>query len=400
MNKTFVVVSTYVDSIIKEQQPDVKFLIFNTLQELSAYIETTPIRANTLYITSETLQPMVNTALNFLMGMLSNPFLSIDKVEYITEKGSKEIISVKYITEELGLTNWNIIPGSLTREFISGLISGTLRSDEIAPTRKAVFRQRRSDYVADRMSNKKSLDEKYLSDEEDLADIPDEQLIPITPMEIEESCKVITIAGLPMQERTVFSFVMAQYLAHSGKTLIIEKDFEYLTLSDMAVKANITFVRVDIAELYRNAKDVFRFLRNTNERLIVVSCHQKSDYNYSFVCNLMYNNLANILSYMVVESDLHEVATSTDYIAVLPNNIVDIIKTSELLPDNYRSNASFVGVNMRNVKEVSILNSEAMTLIVKDLLQIAEEMTVPVVNIRSLKLGGEAHDLRMLIKDR
>lgn len=398
MSKVVVVVSTYVDNIIKEQQPDVKFILFNSLQELGNHIETTPIRANNLYLTKEVLEPRVNTSLDYLISMLNNPFFVVDKVEYITDKGSSEIHSVKYIIGEMNLSTWRISEGRMTREYVSGLITGTLRSEDVIPNRKAVYRQRRSEYVAERMKDKKSLDAKYVSDEEDLTDVPDEKIIDITPMAIDKVCKTITIAGLDIQERTAFSFLMAQYLSHSGKTLIIEKDFEYLTLSDMITKAKISYARVDIKELYANPSEVFRFIRNTREGLITLTCHERSEYDYSFLCNLVYNNLADTLDYLVVESALHEVSTSVDYITVLPNNIVDVIKTTESLPDNFKEQATFVGVNMRTLPELGINNTKVMTEIVKDLLQVAQGITVPIINIRSLMLGGEAHDLRMLIR--
>lgn len=400
MNKTVIIVSTHVDVIIKEQQPDVKFILFRNLQELSAYVENTPIRANTLYITRETLLPAVNTSLNFLMTMLDNPFLAVDKVEYITEVDSVEINSIQYVIEDLGITNWRITKGALTREFVTGIISGTLQSDEITPMRKAVYRQRKDVYIKDKLKNKESLEESYLSEEDILSDIEDEEVTPIVPMQVEEVCKTVTIAGLDLEERTVFSFIMAQYLSFSGKTIIIEKDFEYLRLSDIASKSNTVYVKIDVEELFQNTEEVFRFIRNTNNKLIVLTCSQRSDHDYQFLCNFIYNNLVDSLSYLVVESDMKELNLYSQYVTVLPNNIIDVIKTIEQVPDNFENNAKFVGISMKNINELKILDSDALTVIVKDLLQVSYDFEVPVLNISSLKLGGAAHDLRMFIGSR
>lgn len=400
MSKTVIVVSTYVDSVIQSQQPDVRFLIFKSLIDLHGYVETTPIRANTMYITAEVLGRSVNTSLTMLLNMLENPFLRVDSIEYITEANSPELIFVKHMLEELQVDKWKTIIGYLTREYITSLITGTLKTDDIVPVRRAVFRQRRSDYVAERMKRRSSLEDNYPTAEEELAEVPSVELIPIPLMDIEDVCSITTVAGIPSQERTVFSFIMSQFLAFEGKTLIIEKDHEFLTLSDIASKSGVVFVRIDIQNLYVNPQEVFRYIKSSSERLFVLTSSRRGYFDYSFICNLMYNNLANTLKHLVVESNLNEVASSTDYITVFPTNIVDILKTIEELPDNYKEGSEFLGVNMRNVQELSVVNTEALTLIIKDLLQLNELKQVNIVNIKSLKLGGEAHDLRMLIKSR
>ena len=91
IRKSIIVISELVDSTIREYQPDVEFLIFRSIEELSEYIQTTPIRADCLYFTRDTIpDSALNTNLTFLMSMLDNPFLGVNNIYYLTEDGSPE----------------------------------------------------------------------------------------------------------------------------------------------------------------------------------------------------------------------------------------------------------------------------------------------------------------------
>lgn len=128
MARTIIVVSALVDATIREGQTDTTFILKHTMEELAEHIESTPVRADYLYFTQETI-PHTNTTLNYLVKMLENPFLKVDKVCYITEKGAKELPSIHYIVEEKGFDNWEIVEGYLTREYVTGVITGAMRTD-------------------------------------------------------------------------------------------------------------------------------------------------------------------------------------------------------------------------------------------------------------------------------
>lgn len=111
MARTIIVVSALVDATIREGQTDTTFILKHTMEELAEHIESTPVRADYLYFTQETI-PHTNTTLNYLVKMLENPFLKVDKVCYITEKGAKELPSIHYIVEEKGLTIGRLLRGT------------------------------------------------------------------------------------------------------------------------------------------------------------------------------------------------------------------------------------------------------------------------------------------------
>lgn len=79
MAKYMVVVSSYIDATIKEQQKDITFYLFKTLEELDEYIQKTPIRADTLFFSRDAI-PLANTSLNYLVAILERVFFKVDPI--------------------------------------------------------------------------------------------------------------------------------------------------------------------------------------------------------------------------------------------------------------------------------------------------------------------------------
>lgn len=394
--RNFIIVSTKIDILIQEQIPDANVQIFRSVQELGEYIEINPLRGDTMFITRDVLGQSVNTRLTQIFNYLENIFLKVDKVEYITEVNSDEIPSIEFIIEDRNIENWQVhqVEG-LTREKVTGLISGTLKSDDIVPKRKAMYRIRRSEFIKSNMD--KSGDEMetpFLSEEELLEEIPDVLPEVALPSEVHTQAQIKTITGLDTKERTMFSLLFAQYLSYSEKTLICERDFTYLRLTELAHKMRIQHLAVDIEDLFVNTQETLAKIRNTTRKLIVITAKNKCDYSYNFVISLLYANLKDDITYLVKENDLHEVAESASYITCMENTIIDIIRTCELLPNNYSTNAKFVAIDTTRIKEMSIPNSEALGHVISELLQI-EAPYVPIYKISSLR-GGNTAGLRVL----
>ena len=137
--KSIVVLSGLVDSTLKEYQKDVTFFIFKTLEELDEYVTHTPIRAETLFFTRDAI-PQVNTSLNYLVNILDRVFFKVDNVIYITEPDSPELKSIDFLIKDIGMSNWEVITGALTREYVTNVINGSARDDFTNTKRKAVYR--------------------------------------------------------------------------------------------------------------------------------------------------------------------------------------------------------------------------------------------------------------------
>lgn len=392
--KNYIILSTYVDSLLQEQMPDIGIRLFTNLSELAEYVDRNPLRADSLFITKEILEPSINSKIALLLELLSNPFLKVDTVEYLTTPGSDELISLDFILQDKEITNWNIYPTEMTREKVSGLISGTLKSDDVEPNRKAVYRVRRDEFIRRGLEgNEEEMELPFESEEEFLKDIPDERPEMSIPSQVSPVCEIHTVAGLDNQERTLFTFLIAQYLSHTDKTIVVEKDFKYLRLTEIAKKANIPFMDITVQDLYERTEEIIAQIKNTSRKLIVITCYTKSDYDYNFICTLLYANLKNDVTHLVKENDLYEVSESSKYIVCFSNNVIDIIKTCELLPNNYTTSARFAALETTTVKEMTVPNSKALSIIVADLLQVPEP-EVPVFTIKSLR-GGNTSGLRM-----
>ena len=128
MTKAIIVISSYVDVSVQEVQKDTQFFMFKTLEELDEYIQHAPIRARTMFFSKDAV-PLANTSLNYLVSLLEKVFLRVDNVVYITETGSPEIESVKFLIKDRGFDNWEIVQGALTREFVTGVVNGSGRDD-------------------------------------------------------------------------------------------------------------------------------------------------------------------------------------------------------------------------------------------------------------------------------
>lgn len=396
MARTIIVISALVDATIRDGQSDTTFILKRTMEELAEHIETTPIRADYLYFTQETI-PRTNTTLNYLINMLENPFLRVDKVCYITERGAKELPSIHYIIAEKGFTNWEVVEGYLTREYVTGVITGALRNDTFNKKRLALYRVPRSAYLQDRIKNRNALEQAYLDDEHLLKDVPAVEVPEPSISETEEVAPIIHVAGLETNERTALAFLLAQYLSLEGKTLIIDKDTEYHTLSEMVTKSGVACRNITVTEFFNNPAQTLELIKTCPERLVCITALERINYSYAFLCNVLYNSLSTKISFFVREDDLSEAPLTVHYIVAVPASVIGILKTSEQLDDNYVHLMRFVGVNLWDLPETKILNGNTMTIMLSDLLE-TKVYDTPILNIRSLKIGGEdGYDLRSII---
>lgn len=395
MSKTIVVVSTHIDSTIREQLPTDKILVYNDIEELRGFIVTTPIRADLLYLTKDVLGNAVNSKLSILMEMLGNPFLSIKEIVYLTQAGSKELISINYMIEEYGYDNWTIQYGQLNREYISSLISGTLRSEDVTPRRRAVVRVNREEYVKQKMKEG-SPDEKFLVEEDEFSEIPTEEVPEPQVSEVPKHCRIQTVSGVKSEARAVFCVLLAQYLSFNGRVVLLEGDLDYLTTTNYLHSSSVKYLKVEISELYSNPKETLKAIHKSDERIILVTDTTRSGYSPIFVSNLLYNNLKDRVEFMVFEKEFEELAPTTKYITVVQNEMAKVLETAETIPLSFKGQTRFAIINDTSYKEAQVRNSKQLKTILSDLLQ-EEEIELMVLEIKSLRLGGEVHDLRMYV---
>lgn len=397
MSKTIVVISSLIDSTIREYQTDVNFILFNTIDDLDKYIKTTPLRADSLFFTRDTI-PYENTSLNYFATMLENPFLAVDKIIYITEKNSKELASVRYITTVKGFANWEIIEGFLTRQYVSGIINGTLRTDTMSARRKAVYRVPREAYINNRIKSTDSLESSYIDDEKYFQNIPDETPTVETPPERESDCEIIHVVGDDCDERTIFAFLIAQYLSFRGKTLIIERDIEYHLLSEYVTKSKVDAYILEMEDVLQNPTKAIENIKRSSSQLICVVSTSRIRYSYAFIVNVLYNNLVSSVHYLVREDTFEEVPNTSPYVVAVPTTLPGILQACERIDPVFAHYANFVGINLKSLPEIRLNNSKAMGTIISDILGV-EKVNSIILNVSTLKIGGESgYDLGSILR--
>lgn len=395
--KTIVIISTLVDATIREYQPDVDFKIFRTIEGLAQSLEENPIRANTIFFTRDVLGQNVNTSLSYLMNIVeNNDFLTVDRIIYITENNSPELVSYNYLVEEYELDNWEVIHGSLSRAFVTEIINGTFREDTFNTKRKAVYRTPRADYVKQQLRNKDSLSEEYIDDDNDLADIPDEEIpTPIQPIR-EDILKYVYIGGNRCRERTAFALLSAQYLSMSDKTIIVESDNDYHLLSEFATKAEIDAYYISMTEIYEDAYRAVENIRKSDKNLIIVTCIDRISFNYRYTVSMLYYNLLTDLKFFVVESEIDNLPQNNFTTIVVPSTITGILSVGEKVDKSLLPFCNFISVNLNDLPETHVNSGIVVSSILNDILSV-NNIICPVVTMSSLRLNGQAYDLGIIL---
>lgn len=398
MTNAVVVVSGIVDATVQEYQKDVKFYVFKTLEELDEYIQHTPIRAGTMFFTRDVL-PLRNTSLNFLVDILDRVFFRVDHIIYITEPGSDEIESVQFLIEDQGYTNWEIIKGALTRDYVTSVINGSARDDFTNTKRKAVYRIPKESYVRNRTRQSEIMGEEvYKDDDEQIQEMPDEKMPVYVPPEREVTCQCYDIVGDNNIERTAFTFIMAQYLSTRGKTFLVERDWEYHTLGECCTKSGVQCGIFYIDDLMADPRYTLERVLDCQEKLVVFLCRRKFKFNYSFVFNLLYSKLIGKFTYAVREDIYGEEPTEGKYTVVFPNTMVGLLKMCQLINISFIKYTKFVAVHMDTLKELRLPTGASMRVLIEDVLNTKDITSVELVSISSLKMGSNVtYDLRSVL---
>lgn len=392
-NKTIVVVSGLVDATIKEYQPDKEFKIFKNVEGLGEYLETNPIRAELLFFTQDVTGNAPGSTFTYLKDIVTtNDYIAVDRVIYITEDNAPEISSLKYLMDSYELENWEIITGKLHRSFIQEVINGTFRDDNYDVNRKVVIRKPRADYVKQQLKQHPTLQADYVSDEDDLKDIPDEVIPEVQVEERIATLNKVYISGLPTQERVAFSLLAAQYLSRTDKVILIESDPEYHLVTEYVTKSAIDCLQVSMTQLYDNTEVALDLIRNSMENLVIITCVDRIKFDYRYITTLLYYNLLSDFDYMIMECDIEELPHAVPVTVVVPSTITDTLAVGQLIDKSMIPFVKFVGVDLKYLPEVHVNSGLVLGKILDDILT-ESNLQCPVITISSLRLGSTAYDL-------
>lgn len=391
------VVSSIVDDSIKSLVVMYDITIFGDFIKLENYILNTPCIVNTIIIT-ETELPFVNHNMQKLADMLHAPFLRLTgKVIYLIGKDTPKDTVEKFLKDyELDVT---VYQDDLNLEFISGVISGANRYTDEEETEIVTYRMRAGEYQQQLLIKKYESDgDVYENDEDNLSEIDPIREPDVQIPDAVELTKVHYIIGENSYDRTLFAWIFAQYLSRTGKTIIVEPDFEYHTLTDMVFKSVVNYVYIDIQEFLDTPEDVIRRVTLSYDNLIVFGIKRKKSYDYNFVLGLITSALDHTVENIIKEGNFKMAPHSYPYIIVSGATAPAVLRTiSKLEYDLDPATTKWVGMASKNIGQGNLSTQE-----LRDILTITTEhdkLTSEVFEIHGLNFGGgkELYDLRSFV---
>ena len=220
------VVSSSLDETVKSQISLYDITLFRSLTEFEKFVNTTPVVIDTLVFTTN---EVAFTASNMqrVQAILSSPFIKLTgSVLYLVSENYNIKVINEYLTDK-DLNNWVVYQGDLTVKYVMNMISGEGRDSTEAQLEVVTYRQRASEYVREHnLSESFSDDIHYTTDDEELAELPKEEEPELLNPTALNQTEVDYMVGDSF-ECTLFSFLVAQYRALTGKTVIVERDWEY-----------------------------------------------------------------------------------------------------------------------------------------------------------------------------
>lgn len=385
--KMFIVASN-VDDSIKSSTPIYDISIFPHFLAFEEFINTTPIVLGSIVISEREL-PFTNTNMAKLLDLLSAPFLRLTGqcIYLIGEETSKDVVGS--FLDDNQITTIICYQGDLSSRFISEIVSGSARLADETETEVITYRMRASEYaVSQNVKRYESDEEGYITDEESLSVIPPMEEPEVQVPSVDILTSIYYVVGKPSMERTLFTFIEAQYLSLTGKTLIMESDVRYHRLTDMAMKSAIDFEYYDVEDICCNPSSVISQIKNSVTKLVVVGCKNRYVYDYDFMIDILVSNLTGWVDFFVKECDYSQTPYGQYYSVVCADTVPDILECcNSLAYDIDETMVEMVGVRT-SAKTPLNCNSSEMTDICRLVLD-KPGLVCQVVEANGINLKGD-----------
>lgn len=382
------IIASNVDDSIKGITPIYDITVVPTFLEFEEFIDSTPMKIGTIIISAKELQ-FTSVNMERLINTLNKDFLKLTgKCLYlIDESMNKDVIS-NYL-DEASARRVLCYQGDLSMSFISDIVDGTGRESDESEVEIVTYRMRASEYVQNQQIKKYETDEdKYETDEDSLTGIPtvEEPKTIIPSVDITTTCYYVV--GANSIERSLFSFLEAQYLALSGKVIFMESDVTYHTLTDIVTKSNVDYEYYDVEEFKVNCYGTLDKIKMSQSRIIFVGSKRRTKYDYDFMYDILLSNLDKNIDYFIKECDFDQTPYGEYYNIVCEDTVPKVIECiNSLCYDVDPKYASFIGVRTRDLSPINI-NSSEMTDLVRILLQ-KENLVAEVVSAYGINLKGD-----------
>ena len=382
------IVSSSIDDSIKASTPVYDIILFPNFVKFEDYINETPCVVSTIIISSLDL-PFTSSNMMRLLHTLKAPFLNrTGQCIYLIEPDVDKA-AVDNFFHGSDVENLISYQGDITPYFISDVVAGVERLADEAETEIITYRTRASEYVAKQNEKRFQTDENiYITDEEDLNDIPAvEEVEELTPT-LNVATNVYYAVGKHSVERTLFAWLEAQYLSMRGKKIIMERDGEYHTLTNMALASQLHFKFVDLDDLLINISGALNDIRLCSDNLIVIGTTNKIDYDYSFLFDIVMNTLSSSIDYFVKECSFEDTPYGCYYNIVCGDTVPEVLECIASL--KYKVDVDkvcFVGMQTRNLGELC-LNSSEYSFIIQEVLE-EDKVNAEIISTQGINLRGD-----------
>lgn len=387
-DKMFIIASDLDDSI-KRQATLYEITLFKSFVTFEAYVNSVPVTVDTIVISSKDFAFNANNMLR-IKNTLDSPFLKLSgNVLYLIDK-SYDIDLVNKFFQDRKFDNWAVYQGDLSQKFITDIVTGEMRQTEEVQNEVITYRVRASEYLKAQENAQNQAEDsynKYFTDDDifESVDAVEEPQY-IQPQGLIET-NISYVIGDTL-ERTVLAFLIAQYRALSGKTILVEQDWEYHTLTDIVTKSDIKCELFYVEDLMDDVGATLRKIQDSTENLVVLGCRKRKKYDYNFVMDILESNLNEKVMFIVRECTFTETPYGRNYTVAMPNTVPEVLRACNML--KYKPNkrhAVFVGVQLSDMGPVNISSTE-LASVLSSVLEI-NGINAVTVRIKGTKLKGE-----------
>lgn len=393
------IIAPDIDDSLKRFCPSYDIEIFPDFPTFEKYVDTTPDIVHSVIVT-DTILPFTGANMQRLIDTVRSPFLTVEqRTIYLYSKSiSKE--AIKKWTDTLDGFPISAYQGDIDDQFIIGIVNGKLRDADEEKVEEVTYRYRASEYAQDQKIKRyeSSNDGDYVTDEDEMAGIPDVEQ-PEEYVSINETPMIeFPIVGAPSQARTLVAFIEAQYLALSSKTLIVEYDFEYHRLTDIALKSGVEFEYFDVADIVNDISETINKIKMSKKNLIVIGCTSKLNFSYTFLKQILSDTLKDYVQNFVIECDFKDTPFSANYAVVFDDTMPELLRTvnSLIYPIDINKNV-LVGVRFNNWQPYNLTTQE-LSDVACDLLGLPEVVAQTItITGSTIKKENAVYDLFSII---
>lgn len=388
-----------VDSSIKTATSVYDVTLFHKFIDWTQSVEYNPTIIHLLVLTEEVV-PFTAATMDALFRSIESSFFTVhDKIIYCIKDEAKAAKVTDYMIAKGRQGKVQVVRNSGDFQGILSILNGTGRSANENELHTITYRVRADEYA------KAQTEKKYQSDDSDHFMMDDEELpedtdFTYTEPDIPEAydmLRVLPLAG-ELKIRSYFGVVLAQYLSLYSKTLIIETDLEYHTITNAMTKITIPYTYVDYEEIVVNARAALNKIKSSKNNLILIGCSKRNpSLTYDFVGMLCISQLQGFVENIITGCELSALSPGTNSLVIIENTLPDILRAVAQLPS---------GIQCANYSYVIVSTDLDGALacpadMVKDVLKLTleEDVDIECYELRGLALyEGGLYDLQVLFR--